>query len=56
MHTAGLSDFIMLAALISAWISTVLNYYQTKFGKDSRLSQVEKVKSYEHAKFPVRRR
>jgi hypothetical protein len=33
----------MLAALISAWISTVLNYYQTKFGKDSRLSQVEKV-------------
>ncbi|KAF1994269.1 hypothetical protein P154DRAFT_502153 [Amniculicola lignicola CBS 123094] len=42
MHNAGLSDYTMLVALISTWINTVLNYYQTKFGKDARLSQVEK--------------
>ncbi|KAF2014680.1 hypothetical protein BU24DRAFT_463447 [Aaosphaeria arxii CBS 175.79] len=32
----------MLAALLSTWITTVLNSYQTKFGKGASLSQVEK--------------
>lgn len=43
MHMAGASDYIMLLALMGTWANTVLNYYQTKFGKDARLSQVEKV-------------
>ncbi|KAF2796734.1 hypothetical protein K505DRAFT_347710 [Melanomma pulvis-pyrius CBS 109.77] len=42
MHMAGASDYIMLLALTCTWATTVLNYYQTKFGKDARLSQVEK--------------
>lgn len=39
----GTSDYIILIALLGTWANTVLNYYQTKFGKESKLSQVEKV-------------
>lgn len=40
---AGVSDYIMFLSLIFTWGITFINYGQTKFGKDARLSQVEKV-------------
>ncbi|OAL50604.1 hypothetical protein IQ07DRAFT_432086 [Pyrenochaeta sp. DS3sAY3a] len=42
LRMAGVSDYIMFLSLIFTWGITCINYGQTKFGKDARLSQVEK--------------
>ena len=46
MHRAGVSDYIMVFALLFTWITTVVNYYQTRFGKGAILNKVQKVISY----------